>query len=226
MLKLRLKYENYQGWRCEVFTAHWWFVCSCVVGRLTARFCLGVSRCQAALWLGNPPPSLLLSSVFTVRGLQRARKGPWLARSEGAYVGQLWFLPPLHHLDHSLKPCPGQPGLSRRTQWPELVRLKLGNKTPLVTASTESWWGNSQQDRMVWEVSGVGTLFIEQVKTDKWKVRAVWCEHVNLVFSQRKGTQTVFLWSINFPLKLAGCPSQQHHTQCQKISLHPHTWAV
>lgn len=80
MLKLRLKYENYQGWRCEVFTAHWWFVCSCVVGRLTARFCLGVSRCQAALWLGNPPPLFVVVqcvySPWAAAGQKRPLAGP------------------------------------------------------------------------------------------------------------------------------------------------------
>lgn len=77
--------------------------------------------------------SLLLSSVFTVRGLQRARKGPRLARTEGAYVGQSWFPPPLHHLDHSFRPCPDQPAAVTRP-----ARRKPGKKTPLVTASTES----------------------------------------------------------------------------------------
>lgn len=65
---------------------------------LAAHFCLGVSRCQAALW--SAPPShcpaacALLSSVFTVHGLQQTRKGPWLAWTKGACVGQLWFPPP------------------------------------------------------------------------------------------------------------------------------------
>lgn len=136
-------------------------------GRLTARFCLDVSRCQAVLWSAPVSLSLLLSSVFTVRGLQRARKGPRLARTEGAYVGQSWFPPPLHHLDHSFRPCPDQPAAVTRP-----ARRKPGKKTPLVTASTESWWDNSQQDRTVWEVSwGAGwtydTLYRHQSRSER-----------------------------------------------------------
>lgn len=73
--------------------------------------------------------SLLLSTVFILRGLPGARKGPRLARSAGASVGQLWFLPPLHHADHSLRPCPEQPGLHHSTDQ-SLSGQSLGKKNP------------------------------------------------------------------------------------------------
>jgi len=59
-----------------------------------AQFCLGVRGCRAALWSAPSSCCELLSSVFTVLRLQRTRKGPRLARSEGAYVDQLRFLLP------------------------------------------------------------------------------------------------------------------------------------
>lgn len=80
----------------------------------------------------------VLSSVFTIRGLQWARKGPRLARTEGAYVGQLWFLHPPSSSWPQPQALPRIVWASTcRTQWPEPVRLKPGNKIPLVTAQTE-----------------------------------------------------------------------------------------
>lgn len=67
-----------------------------------------------------------------VRGLQWARKATRLARTEGAYVGQLWFLPTLHPLDHSLKSCLAVTRACQEKAW---------EKKLLVTASTAELMG-------------------------------------------------------------------------------------
>lgn len=156
MRKLRLKYENDHVLRCEVFTAHWWTVCSGDGSQLVSVWMWADAKEPC----GSPPPlSLLLSTVFTVLGMKK--KGPRLARTEGACVGQLWFLPLLHHLDHSLRLCPDQRGLSRSSDqslWGE----SLGKKRCLslhrqradgAAARRTEWWERCrtwhQQGRLI-----------------------------------------------------------------------------